>query len=192
MADQNVVRNKQRGHKSRPTPRDLLMAVAIGIAGSVVTVSVSYLQLAASAVHVYLVAATLGLWALICVLPLLIVRVPGASVVACLAMGIVCAVTTPFGPAAIGTLLLEGIIVELPFLVTRYRQWSAGLFTLSSVIVAAFLGWLAPQAVGVQDPSVGMCLICAVIAAVGSVVFLAGGFWLDRRLVAAGVVERSA
>lgn len=62
MADQNVVRNKQRGHKSRPTPRDLLMAVAIGIAGSVVTVSVSYLQLAASAVHVYLVAATLGLW----------------------------------------------------------------------------------------------------------------------------------
>ena len=87
----------------RPSTRDMLVAAAIGVAGSLIIVPLTYLQVFAGIAHVYLVAATLGLWFLQCVVPLIVVRKPGASLIACLAMGVVSAATTEIYTSAISS-----------------------------------------------------------------------------------------
>lgn len=170
--------------------RRLVTAVCLGIAGCIVVIPVTYLQSGAGAIHVYLVSATLGLWALACVLPMLVARTPGASLIACLAMGVGCAVATPFGASAIPALLLEGLVVELPFAVLLYRRYTIPQFVVASVLLGLLLGWPPPSAVGVVDPSVGVHLISAIIAVVCALVFLALGVAVERKLVATGVVQR--
>ena len=95
----------------------LLAYAAIGVAGSLIVVPLTYLQVFAGIAHVYLVAATLGLWFLQCVVPLIVVRKPGASLIACLAMGVVSAATTPFGVAAIGIALFSTMDAMMKHLV---------------------------------------------------------------------------
>lgn len=170
--------------------RGLVTAVCLGIAGCIVVIPVTYLQGGAGAIHVYLVSATLGLWALACVLPMLVTRTPGASLIACLAMGVGCAVATPFGASAIPALLVEGLVVELPFAVLLYRRYTIPQFAVAAILLGLMLGWPAPNAVGVVDPTVGMCLVSALIAVACALVFLAIGIAVERKLVAAGVVRR--
>ena len=140
----------------RPSTRDMLVAAAIGVAGSLIIVPLTYLQVFAGIAHVYLVAATLGLWFLPCVVPFIVVRKPGASLIACLAMGVVSAATTPFGVAAIGALIMEGLLIELPFMVTLYRRWTRPQFVASAMLFSALMGTMAPRAVGVDSPTTPM------------------------------------
>ena len=54
--------------------RALLASVAIGVAGSFIIVPLTYLQMVATLAHSYAVAATLGLWVIPCLLPLILVK----------------------------------------------------------------------------------------------------------------------
>jgi energy-coupling factor transport system substrate-specific component len=168
----------------------LMTAAAIGIAGCVVVVPLSYLQVAAGLADVALVAATLGAWMLPCLFPLVFVRRPGATVVACLTIGVVSAVTTPFGPAAIGALLLEGILLEAPFLATRYRRWDWWLFAVSAVVFGAFMGYFTTTAVGVQGASAGLVAATMAVAVASCLAFLAVCLWLARALRRTGLGAR--
>lgn len=174
---------------TRPTTRDLLVAAAIGVAGSLIVVPLTYLQVIAGIAHVYLVAATLGLWFLPCVVPLIVVRKPGASLIACLTMGVVSAVTTPFGIAAIGALVLEGVLVELPFLVVLYRRWSRLQFIGSALCFSALMGTMTPRAVGVESATTAMTLNCFAIVFLSSLVFLVLGFVMAKKLRARGITQ---
>lgn len=173
----------------RPSTRDMLVAAAIGVAGSLVVVPLTYLQVFAGIAHVYLVAATLGLWFLQCVVPLIVVRKPGASLIACLAMGVVSAATTPFGVAAIGALIMEGLLIELPFMVTLYRWWTRTQFVASAMLFSALMGTMAPRAVGVDSPTTPMSLISFAVALASSLVFLVLGFAVAKGLRSRGVTR---
>lgn len=173
----------------RPSTRDMLVAAAIGVAGSLIVVPLTYLQVFAGIAHVYLVAATLGLWFLPCVVPLIVVRKPGASLIACLAMGVVSAATTPFGVAAIGALIMEGLLIELPFMITLYRRWTRPQFVASAILFSALMGTMAPRAVGVDSPTTPMTLISFAVALASSLVFLVLGFAVAKGLRSRGVTR---
>ena len=96
-----------KNEKNLSITQALLVSVAVGVAGSIVIVPLTYLQIFATLAHTYLVALTLGLWVIPCLLPLVLVRRPGSALLACGAIGVISAVTTPSGLVAIPALLLK-------------------------------------------------------------------------------------
>lgn len=154
----------------------LLTSVAIGVAGSFVVVPLTYLQMVATLSHSYVVALTLGLWVIPCLLPLAMVNRPGASLIACGAIGIISAATTPFGLSAIPALLVEGVIVEIPFAVTLYRKWTALQYYLAGAILGGFMGSMVPFTLGITGTDLALQLGCMGIAIVSALV----GTWLCR------------
>ncbi|WP_165218238.1 ECF transporter S component [Schaalia sp. ZJ1691] len=157
-----------------PLAQALLVSVAVGVAGSIVVVPLTYLQIAATLAHSYLVALTLGLWVIPCLLPLLLVKRPGAALLACGAIGVISAVATPFGLSAIPALLFEGLIVEIPFLVTLYRSWRTIQYYIAGGLLGAFMGFMVPYSTGVKAPSMMLPIVCMLIALVSAM----AGTWL--------------
>lgn len=155
--------------------RALLASVAIGVAGSFIIVPLTYLQMVATLAHSYAVAATLGLWVIPCLLPLILVKRGGSAIIACAAIGVISAVTTPFGMSAIPALLFEGLIVEIPFLVTLYRKWSTLQYFVSSVLLGGLMGYMVPTTLGISESGLGLPLSCMAISTVSSL----AGTWLS-------------
>lgn len=162
--------------RASKTSKALLTSVAIGIAGSIVVVPLTYLQMVATLSSSYVVALTLGLWVIPCLLPLAMVRQPGASLIACCAIGVISAVTTPFGLSAIPALVFEGIIVELPFAVTLYRKWSVIQYYAAGAILGGFMGFMVPFALGIATVDLALQIGCMLIAIAAALV----GTWLCR------------
>lgn len=175
---QNV--SQKNLHKSASTSisKAMLVSVAIGIAGSLIVVPLTYLQMVATLAHSYVVALTLGLWVIPCLLPQVMVKRPGASLVACGAIGVISAAATPFGMAAIPALLLEGFIIELPFLVTLYRKWSTVQCYLASVLLGGFMGFMVPITLGIVGSDFALQMGCMAISVASSL----GGTWLALRI----------
>lgn len=180
------------GHEAQTkwtgTSRALLISVAIGVAGSVLIVPLTYLQLVATLSHVYLVALTLGLWVVPCLLPLALVKKPASAVVACCAIGVISALTTPFGFSAVLALLVEGIIVEIPFAVTLYRSWRVPQYFVAAGLLGAFMGFCVPASLGVADAGLALQLGCMAIATISSMAGAALCLAISSRVRKTGVL----
>lgn len=185
-----ILVGSQRNTATRNATREYLVAAAIGVAGSVIIVPLIYLQVGLSLLHFYLVAAVLGFWVLPFALASLLVRRPGATLVAALTIGFISALTSPFGASALGALALEGVLFELPFVVLLYRRWSAWQYVISVILLCSFLGWFVPQAVGSSDQSVLASAICASIATAMGLVLLLVTYRLHTKVLAAGVLRK--
>ncbi|MDR2377903.1 MAG: ECF transporter S component [Bifidobacteriaceae bacterium] len=169
----------------------LMMAGAIGVAGSILVVPLTYLQISAGLAFVQLVAATLGAWMFPCIFPLVFLRKPGVSIVACLTIGVVSSFTTPFGPSAILALLVEGFILELPFMLSLYRRWNSWLFVVSALLLGAFMGYFVASSMGVKNASAWLLLTNVAISEVSCLVFLALAWQAAKLLRRAGLGEPS-
>ena len=99
------------------------------------------------------------------------------------------AATTPFGVAAIGALTMEGLLIELPFMVALYRRWTRPQFVASAMLFSALMGTMAPRAVGVDSPTTPMTLISFAVALASSLVFLVLGFAVAKGLRSRGVTR---
>jgi energy-coupling factor transport system substrate-specific component len=75
-----------------------------------------------------------GLFLLPQLMSLYIVRRPGAAVVAGLFFGLVQAPFTPFGWTTVPVGLLTGVVCELPFLLTRYRNFRQPMLLLAGAV----------------------------------------------------------
>lgn len=170
--------SSKRSSGQKRLTRSLLISVAIGVAGSIVVVPLTYFQMVVTLSHSYVVALTLGLWVIPCLLPLMMVKRPGASLIACGAIGVISATTTPYGLAAIPALLLEGFIVEIPFMVTLYRRWATVQYYLGGVILGGFMGFMVPYTLGITTTDLTLQLGCMGIAIASSLV----GTWLCRAI----------
>ena len=154
------------------TGTSLMTAAAIGVVGCIVIVPLSYYQQAASLAFAQLVAATLGLWMLPCVFPLVFLRRPGTTLMACLVMGVISTFTTSYGPLSIATLAIEGLLLELPFLVTGYRKWTRAQFIVSALLLGTVMGCLTAQTAGIVRVTTVIVIENTIIADVSCLVFL--------------------
>jgi energy-coupling factor transport system substrate-specific component len=164
-----------------------MTAAAIGVAGSVLVVPLTYLQLAAGLANVALVAATLGIWMLPCLFPLIFLQRPGVTMLACLTIGVVSALTTPFGPSAIAALALEGALLEAPFLLTRYRRWDWWLYALAAGLLGAFMGYFSTRALGVAHAPAGLVALTVAVGVASCWICLIPALRLARALRRAGL-----
>jgi energy-coupling factor transport system substrate-specific component len=127
------------------TTRYLMTCAAIGAALGVLLIPANFVSapLAAAAPMAY--APMVGLWTIGPMLAMALVRRPGAAVLTSFVAGVVSS-ASPVGAWSIVTCLMAGGAVELAFLVTRYRVWSAWLFYLDAVVFGALYvasGWVA-------------------------------------------------
>ena len=130
------------GH--RTSTRVLLSCAAIGVGGGVVAGASGYLAAAFAVFGPLLYGITAGTHFLPSVVALALLKRPGTAVLAGVIAGLVGAAFAPWWIGRfVGTGLLVGVLLELPFLITRYRRWDPWLF----YVAAAFSGLVLAIAV---------------------------------------------
>lgn len=134
----------ERSPVQRTSTRIILSCAAIGVAGGLVEAGSGYLAAFAAAVVPWLYGVTIGAHFLPSIVALALLRRPWVAIITGVVAGLIASAFAPFWIGRfVGTGLLIGALVELPFLVTRYRNWSPWLFYVS----AAFAGLVLAAAV---------------------------------------------
>ena len=131
----------------RTSTRVLLSCAAIGVVGGVVAGASGYLAAAFAAFGPMLYGLTVGSHFLPSVVALAVLKRPGMAVLAGLIAGLVGAAFAPWWLwRYVGAGLLVGILIEVPFLLTRYRRWDAWLYYVAAgfaglvIAIAVFIG----------------------------------------------------
>jgi energy-coupling factor transport system substrate-specific component len=131
----------------RTSTRVLLSCAAIGVVGGVVAGASGYLAAAFAAFGPMLYGLTVGSHFLPSVVALAVLKRPGMAVLAGLIAGLVGAAFAPWWLwRYVGAGLLVGLLIEVPFLLTRYRRWDAWLYYVGAgfaglvIAIAVFIG----------------------------------------------------
>lgn len=178
--------------RRRASTRYLLTCAVLGVAGGLLTVGMNYASLALSVLAPAFVAVTIGAWILPSMTGLALLQRPGAGFLIALLAGLVNAPLTPFGFAQLPTVVMAGVLSELPFLVTLYRNWSAPVFFVGyGVLITAFSTlWFVYIDAVMSVP--WLLVVLYALTAVVSLGFVQLALILARRLRAAGVGRSSA
>jgi energy-coupling factor transport system permease protein len=107
------------------TTRDLLVTVMIGIIFGLILAGAMNLTTVLQAVTSPLIASALLMFPFVMagVIAPYIIRRPGAAILSELISGLVMIPFTPFGFVVVAGRLIEGIVYESPFLITRYKKY---------------------------------------------------------------------
>ena len=178
--------------RRRASTRYLLTCAVLGVAGGLLTVGMNYASLALSVLAPAFVAVTIGAWILPSMTGLALLQRPGAGFLIALLAGLVNAPLTPFGFAQLLTVVMAGVLSELPFLITLYRNWSAPVFFVGyGVLITAFSTlWFVYIDAVMSVP--WLLVVLYALTAVVSLGFVQLALVLARRLRAAGVGRSSA
>ncbi|MFT4051075.1 MAG: ECF transporter S component [Microbacterium sp.] len=174
---------------SRVSTAYLLTCAAIGVATGLLTIPATAAASALSPSAPPLAALTYGAWVVGFVVALRLIERPGAGVLTGLISGLVAAPFSTTGAAIVITNVLFAFLVELPFLVTRYRRWPTWLyFAGAGATVLLYTVW---RSLGQNLAALAPWAIAAFYAA--AVVSVLASVWLGiviaDRLRAAGVAR---
>ncbi|WP_157981614.1 ECF transporter S component [Protaetiibacter intestinalis] len=154
----------------RFTTRYLLSCAAIGVAGGLLLIPANlYAATVAKGVPL-LYAPVVGVWILPVVVALALLRRPGAGVLSALVAGLVTIPASPNGAAAVITMLMIGVLLELPFAVLLYRRWHPAIFLSAAVVLAVLYGFVTWRSLDVaslapwaQATFIALLLVSAVV-----------------------------
>lgn len=121
MSDVAAVVEK-RGLKAWTT-RDLLVTAIIGIVSAILMMGVNLLAPLLLAVNPILTGVPAGIYFFFIGMPIYIVRRPGAAILGTIVYGLASAPFHPFGWFMSFSAVMFALPVELPFLITRYRNY---------------------------------------------------------------------
>lgn len=165
--------------------RILLSTAAIGVAGGFLSAGFGY---AAAIVATFLPVAygiTVGSHFLPSVIALALLRRGGTAILTGLIAGLVATAFAPqWATRYIGTGLLVGALIELPFALTRYRLWSSWLFYVSAAFAGVVLGGAVFIAMGASYFEPLLMVVYIAMFALSPILFT----WLGR-LVASALIR---
>ncbi len=155
-----ITQKKKRGLASWKT-RDLLVTAAIGIVFGLVLAGALNLGIVLGAALTPLIAVILVMpvTVLAGMMALYIIRKPGTAVISELVTGLIMAPFTLYGVGALPFRLIEGVLYEAPFLVTRYRRWGWISMMLSPALPAMALFTMAMFSYGGFNLEPGMIVL---------------------------------
>lgn len=116
--------------------RNLMTVAALAVVGCVLIIPLSY-AFAAGAVTISAAMfnqAFMGLWLVPYLLPAVVVKRPGASLLAGAIMGIISTFTTPIGASALMGNLIGAFFVELGLAILLYKVWDWRSFLFAGFI----------------------------------------------------------
>ncbi len=166
----------------------MLATAAIGVAGGFLAAGFGYLAALVAAVFPVAYGITVGAHFLPSVIALALLRRGGTAILTGLVSGLVASAFAPqWLMRYIGTGLLIGALVELPFLITRYRVWHAWLFYVSAGFAGLVLGLSVLFAMGATHFEPLVQLVYISLFALSPALFTWIGRVIANALVRAGV-----
>lgn len=173
----------------RASTQYLLTCAAIGAGGAVLLIPANNIAAAIAGALPLLYAAIVGVWVVPSVVALDLIRRPGAAVLTSLFAGLVLIPFTPYGVRSVITCLIFGVILEIPFLVTRYRRWSPWIFVIATLVLLALYSLLAYRTYDVQSFPAWAQVTFFGLMLVSALLFTSLSLLLSRRLAKAGVAR---
>lgn len=172
---------------SRASTRFLLTCAVLGVAGGLLTVGMNYASIGLAAIAPAFIAVTIGAWILPSMIGMALLQRPGAGFLIAVLAGLVNAPLTPFGFAQLPTVIMAGVLSELPFAISLYRVWKKWVFYVGyGVLITAFSTlWLVAVDAAMASPVVLVTLYA--LTAVVSLVFVFIALLIAGRLRKAGV-----
>ncbi len=163
--EQQINQAQETGLKAWTT-RDLLVVSVIGIVGAIALMGINYLSAVLVAINPIIGSVISGIFFIFIIMPLYIVRRPGASILGTLVYGLASAPFHPFGWLVSLLAFMFAIPVEAVFLLTRYRNYrlwvlmTAGAAgTLLSFVMTGLYGDYASLALSVQLITLALFLL---------------------------------
>lgn len=168
--------------------RNLMTVAALSVVGLIILIPLNYVSagLMATPQMILIASSLMGLWVIPYMLPISVVRRPGATMLAALIMGIICIFSTPSGVGAIINNLIGGLFIEVPFAVMLYRKWTWWAHLISAGVFGTLNGLMCLMVlVKGMNITIGSGIVVASItsALVGALIVLG----LTRLLQRAGV-----
>ncbi|MGB4777932.1 ECF transporter S component [Microbacterium sp.] len=181
--------------RRRYTTRTILTAVALGAAVGVILIPINFAQGALTAAAPMVAVAIYGVWGMSALIPLALLRRAGTGVIGGTAAGIV-TIISPYGVFMVIMMRFWGVLMELPFLVTRYRLWGWKTFTVAGIVTGAIACAMSIGSLNLLSMEtglvVGICVIQVVSFVICSLLSLAIARGLSRTGIAGGRRERVA
>ncbi|MDO5729614.1 MAG: ECF transporter S component [Actinomycetaceae bacterium] len=168
--------------------RNLMTVAALAVVGAIIVVPLTYIGAAWSTTPngVLAACALMGVWVVPYALPPVVIRRPGAAVIAGFIMGIITAFSHPMGPAAIAGNVIGALYIEIPLALMLYRKWTWWSFGIAGTVFG-FLNGLAYAVAIVQGASTTMQIAFVAIAVVSAWIGVAVTVLIGRLLNQAGV-----
>lgn len=177
----------------RTSTRVLLSCAAIGVGGGLVAGASGYLAAAFAAFGPLLYGITAGTHFLPSVVALALLKRPGTAVLAGVIAGLVGAAFAPWWIGRfVGTGLLVGVLLELPFLLTRYRRWDPWLYYVAAVFSGLVLAIAVFIGLGAEHYAPWAWAVALPLWIASPVFFTWIGRLIAARLAKAGVAQQSA
>ncbi|WP_173924407.1 ECF transporter S component [Agromyces sp. Marseille-P2726] len=174
----------------RTSTRILLSCAAIGVGGGIVAGASGYLAAAFAAFGPLLYGITVGTHFLPSVVALALLKRPGTAILAGVLAGLVGAAFAPWWIGRfLGTGLLVGALLELPFLLTRYRRWDPWMYYLSAVFSGLVIAVAVFFALGAEYYVWWAWAIALPLWVISPVLFTWLGRLIAARLAKAGIAQ---
>lgn len=173
-------KSKKTGLKSWTT-RDLLVTAVIAIVFGLLSIGLNYLFALLTAVNPMLVSVLSGIYYTPMIMAMFIIRRPGAIVLAALIGHLVMIAFNPFGWMESIFSVFIALFYELPFLVTRYRDFRLRILLISGGL-AGFISFVSMFAFGSLSALTPLSQIMTMVLFVFSGMILGG--WLAKLLSA--------
>ena len=160
------------------TTRDILVTAAIAIVFGLLLSGVDYLSAVLVSISPVFAGILAGFYFLPGIMVMYIIRRPGAAVLMRVLINLVMLSFTPFGWMHLVISVVFGLSSELPFLLTRYRDYRLRILLISGGLAGLLSFVLMFAFAGIANLAVTMQVI-------GLVVFVAGGALIGGALAKA-------
>ena len=160
------------------TTRDILVTAAIAIVFGLLLSGVDYLSAVFVSISPVFAGILAGFYFLPGIMVMYIIRRPGAAVLMRVLINLVMLSFTPFGWMHLVISVVFGLSSELPFLLTRYRDYRLRILLISGGLAGLLSFVLMFAFAGIANLAVTMQVI-------GLVVFVAGGALIGGALAKA-------
>ncbi|WP_127793830.1 ECF transporter S component [Agromyces sp. LHK192] len=172
----------------RASTRILLTCAAIGVGGGLVAGASGYLAAAFAAFGPLFYGLTAGSHFLPSVVALALLKRPGTGLLAGLIAGLVGAAFAPWWFwRYVGTGLLVGVLLEIPFLIARYRRWDPWMFYVAGGLAGLVLAVGVFFALGAEHYAWWAWVVALVCWVASPVLFTWIGRLIARALERSGV-----
>lgn len=170
--------------------RDILLVVVLAIIFGILTGPILALAFVLGSGNPLVSVAAAAITTIPSLVAPYILRKPGSALLTQLLMGLVQLPFSPLGFFVVIVGLINGIIGEIPFLATKYRNFSLGLLIVSGVFSRLVALGFAMNTMGFRALSSGMQIGLVITAIIAGVVIAILAKAMCDSLEGAGVLDR--
>jgi energy-coupling factor transport system substrate-specific component len=178
--------NTPPSRRGRLTTRTILTSVAIGAAVGVILIPLNFVSQTLTASLPMVMVIFYGVWGVAALVPLGVLQRGGTGIIGSAAAGLVSSLS-PYGLSSLVTMILWGLLMELPFLVARYRRFGWGMFLTAGLVVGAIGSALSVVRLDLTSMSAGFAASLVAVEMASFVVCSLLSLAIARALRRAGI-----